>query len=74
MFKIYGSTHKDFFNNEYVVSLLELSICCLHRCVNILTIESLKKVCIYLYCQYAAFPKLDLARFVQGQAEYASTS
>ena len=44
IFKIYGSTHKDFFNrpNEYVRSLLELSISCLHRCVNILTIESLE--------------------------------
>ena len=41
--KIYGSTHKDFFTNEYVRSLLELSITCLHRCVNILTIESLKE-------------------------------
>ena len=43
MFKMYGSTHKDFFTNEYVRSLLKLSISCLHRCVNILTIESLKK-------------------------------
>ena len=43
MFKMYGSTHKDFFTNEYVRSLLELSISCLHRCVNILTIESLKE-------------------------------
>ena len=37
------TTHKDFFNNEYIPSLLELSISCLHRCVNILTIESLKE-------------------------------
>ena len=43
MFKMYGSTHKDFFTNEYVRSLLELSISGLHRCVNILTIESLKE-------------------------------
>ena len=43
MFKMYGSTHKDFFTNEYVRSLLELSLSCLHRCVNILTIESLKE-------------------------------
>ena len=42
IFKMYGSTPKDFFTNEYVRSLLELSIFCLHRCVNILTIESLK--------------------------------
>ena len=42
MFKMYGSKHKDFFTNEYVRSLLELSISCLHLCVNILTIESLK--------------------------------
>ena len=31
MFNMYGSTHKDFFNNEYVRSLLELSISCLHN-------------------------------------------
>ena len=43
MFKMYGSTRKDFFTNEYVRSLLELSISCLHRCVNILTIASLKE-------------------------------
>ena len=43
MFEIYGSTHKDFFTNEYVRSLLDLSISCLHRSVNILTIESLKE-------------------------------
>ena len=43
MFKMYGSTHKDFFTNEYVRSLLELSISCFHRWVNILTIESLKE-------------------------------
>ena len=43
VFKIYGSTHKDFFNKEYVHSLLELSISCLHRCVNILIIESSKE-------------------------------
>ena len=43
IFKMYGSTPKDFFTNEYVRSLLELSISCLHRCVNILTIESLKE-------------------------------
>ena len=43
MFKMYGSTHKDFFTNEYVRSLLGLSISCLHRCVNILSIESLKE-------------------------------
>ena len=42
IFKKYVSTHKDFFTNEYVRSLLELSISCLHRCVNILTTESLK--------------------------------
>ena len=40
---MYGSTHKHFFTNEYVRSLLELSISCLHRCANILTIESLKE-------------------------------
>ena len=43
IFKMYGSKHKDFFTNEYVRSLLELSISCLHRCVNNLTIESLKE-------------------------------
>ena len=43
IFKIWGSTNKDFFINEYDRSLLELSISCLHRCVNILTIESLKE-------------------------------
>ena len=43
IFKMYGSTHKHFFTNEYVRSLLELSISYLHRCVNILTIESLKQ-------------------------------
>ena len=40
---MYGSTHKYFFTNGYVRSLLELSISCPHRCVNILTIESLKE-------------------------------
>ena len=35
IFKTHGSTHKDLFTNEYVRSLLELSISCLHRCVNI---------------------------------------
>ena len=74
MFKMYGSTHKDFFTNEYVRSLLELSISCPHRCVNILTIESLKESMIFLYCQCAASPKLGLARLVQGETEYASTS
>ena len=38
VFKIYGSPHKDFFNKEYVRSLS-----CLHRCVNILIIESSKE-------------------------------
>ena len=42
MFKMYGSTHKDFITNEYVRSLLELSIYFLQGCVNILTIEYLK--------------------------------
>ena len=42
IFKMYGSTPKDFFTNEYVRSSLELSIYGLHRCVNILTIKSLK--------------------------------
>ena len=48
MFEMYGSTHKDFFTNEYLRSLLELSISCLHRCVNILTIKSLRDdfICI----------------------------
>ena len=73
MFKMYGSTHKDFFTNEYVRSLLELSISCLHRCVNILAIESLKES-MNLFVLPIASPKLGLARLVQGQTEYASTS
>ena len=43
IFKIYGSTHKDVFTNEYVRSLLELLISCLHCCLNILTIKSLNE-------------------------------
>ena len=43
MFEMYSYTHKDFSTNEYVRSLLELSISFLDRCVNILTIESLKE-------------------------------
>ena len=42
IFRTYGSTH-SFFNNEYVRSLHALSISCLHRCVNILAIETFKK-------------------------------
>ena len=38
-----GMTHKGCFNNEYVRSLLELSKSSCHRCVDILTIESLKE-------------------------------
>ena len=46
-----------FFTNEYVRSLLELSISCLQRCVNILTIESLKEslnlfVGIWIFCSH----------------------
>ena len=43
MFKIYGSTQKYFFTNAYVRSLLELSISFLHRCVNMLAIDSLNE-------------------------------
>ena len=43
MCKIYGSTQKYFFTNAFVRSLLELSISFLHRCVNILTIDSLNE-------------------------------
>ena len=43
MCKIYGSTQKYFFTNAYVRSLLELSISFLHRCVYILTIDSLNE-------------------------------
>ena len=50
IFKRYGSTHKDFFTNEYVRSLLELSISCLHRCVNILTIESINLFVLPMCC------------------------
>ena len=75
MFKLYGSTHKDLFTNEYVRSLLELSISCLHRCVNILTIESLKEsMNLFVLPMCYLSPKLGLARLVQGQTEYASTS
>ena len=73
IFKMYGSTHKDFFTNEYVRSLLELSISCLHRCVNILTIESLKES-MNLFVFSMCCVSLDLAQLVQGQTEYASTS
>ena len=74
MFKMYGSTHKDFLTNKYVRGLLELSISCLYRCVNIPTIESLKESMNLFVLQYVAFPKLDLAQLYRGQTEYVSTS
>ena len=55
-----------FFINEYVRSLLKLSISCLHRCVNILTFESSKES-MNLFV-------LPICCVSQGQTEYASTS
>ena len=74
MSKMYDSTHTDFFTNEYVRSLLELSISCLHRCVNILTIDFFKESMYLFVLPTCCFSKLDLARLVPGQNEYASTS
>ena len=43
MCQIYGSTQNFFFTNAYVRTLLELSISFLHRCVNILALDSLNE-------------------------------
>ena len=64
IFRMYGSTHKDFFTNEYVRSILELSISCPHRCVNILTIIYLKENINLFVLSMCCFSQTYLAQLI----------
>ena len=69
-----GSTHKDFFTNEYVRSLLELSISALHRCVNILTVKSLKESMNLFVLPMCCVSQAWSSPVSSRTDEYASTS